>query len=94
MPAVSRLDPNHPNPFNSSTLIPYRLATSGPVSLVIYNALGQPVRTLIDQIQTAGWQQARWDADDQGNGEVSAGVYFARLHYPGGVQTQRLLHLK
>ena len=25
---------------------------------------------------------------------VSAGMYLVRLHYPGGVQTQRLLYLK
>ena len=60
MPAVpftSGLDRNHPNPFNSTTLIPYRLATHGSVRLEIYNVLGQPVRTLVDEVKNAGSYQ-------------------------------------
>ncbi len=63
-PAVSGLSPNFPNPFNSTTQIAYRLAAPGPVRLEIYNALGQPVRTLIDQVQAAGFYQVHWDARD------------------------------
>ena len=94
LPTASGLDPNFPNPFNAHTQIPYRLATPGPVQLVVYNLLGQPVRTLVDQVQTIGWYQVPWDARDQRGNAVSAGVYLACLHYPGGVQTQRLLYLK
>ena len=86
--------PNAPNPFNASTLIPYRLVTPGAVRLEIYNLLGQPVRTLVDQFQDAGSYRVPWDARDQGGATVAAGVYIVRLHYPGGVQTQRLLYLK
>ena len=88
------LAPNAPNPFNASTLIPYRLAAPGPVRLEIYNLLGQPVRTLVDQYQDAGFYKVRWDARDRRGSLVSAGMYLVRLHYPGGVQTQRLLYLK
>ena len=88
------LVPNAPNPFNASTLIPYRLAAPGPVRLEIYNLLGQPVRTLVDQYQDAGFYKVRWDARDRRGALVSAGMYLVRLHYPGGVQTQRLLYLK
>ena len=94
LPIASGLDPNFPNPFNAHTQIPYRLATPGPVQLVVYNLLGQPVRTLVDQVQPAGWYQASWDARDQRGVAVSAGVYLTSLHYPGGVQTRRLLYLK
>ena len=94
LPIASGLDPNFPNPFNAHTQIPYRLATPGPVQLVVYNLLGQSVRTLVDQVQPAGWYQVPWDARDQRDIAVSAGVYLACLHYPGGVQTRRLLYLK
>ena len=93
-PEPPGLAPNAPNPFNANTLIPYRLAASGPVRLEIYNLLGQPVRTLVDQYQDAGFYKVRWDARDRSGALVSAGVYLVRLHYPGGVQTQRLLYLK
>ena len=92
--ATSGLAPNVPNPFNSTTQIAYHLSSPGPVQLVIYNVLGQPVRTLVDQFQTAGSYQAQWDARDQRGVSLSSGVYITRLSYPGGVQTQRLLYLK
>ena len=88
------LAPNVPNPFNASTYIPYRLATPGAVRLEIYNIAGQPVRRLVDQSQAAGVYQVYWDARDQRGAAVAAGVYLARLHYPGGVQTRRMLYLK
>ena len=93
-PATSGLSPNYPNPFNASTQIAYHLATSGPVRLTIYNTLGQPVRTLVDQFQAAGFYQVPWDARDQRGTALAAGVYLVRLHYPGGEQTRRLLLLK
>ena len=94
LPAASGLDPNHPNPFNGSTQISYRLAAPGPVRLAIYNVLGQPVRTLVDESQTAGFYQVSWDARDHRGSTVAAGVYLMRLHYPDGVRTRRLLYLK
>ena len=92
--AISGLAPNVPNPFNSATQIAYHLSSPGPVQLVIYNVLGQPVRTLVDQFQAAGSYQVQWDARDQRGTSLSSGVYITRLSYPGGVQTQRLLYLK
>ena len=94
IPATSGLDPNFPNPFNASTQIAYRLATPGPVQLEIYNVLGQPVRTLVNQFQPAGFYQVRWDARDQRGAPLAAGVYLTRLRYPDGAQTRRLLYLK
>ena len=94
VPEASGLAPNSPNPFNSATLITYHLASPGPVQLVIYNVLGQPVRTLVDASRAAGSYQVRWDARDDGGALLSTGVYIARLSYPGGAQTQNLLYLK
>ena len=94
IPTTSGLDPNFPNPFNASTQIAYRLATPRLVRLEIYNVLGQPVRTLVNQFQPAGFYQVRWDARDQRGAEVAAGVYLTRLRHPDGAQTRRLLYLK
>ena len=61
---------------------------------MIYNALGQPVRTLVDESQPAGAYLVHWDARDRQGSAVAAGVYFVRLVYPGGVETRRVLYLK
>ena len=88
------LAPNVPNPFNPSTVIPYRLDVDGPVRLEIYNLLGQRIRTLVDEVQAAGAYRVRWDARDAAGRSVAAGVYLVRLRYPGGVQTRRMLYLE
>ncbi len=90
----SGLEPNSPNPFNNSTWIPYRLAAPGHVRLEIYNMLGQPVRVLVDEFQSAGSHRVHWDARDQRGSAVAAGVYLARLVHPGGVHSRGLLYLE
>ena len=94
LPTQTELLANYPNPFNSRTQLVYRLAAPGAVRLEIYNALGQRVHTLVDQFQAAGEYQVPWDARDDQGAAVSSGVYVTRLHYPGGMQTRQLLHLK
>ncbi|MFZ0389466.1 MAG: FlgD immunoglobulin-like domain containing protein [Calditrichia bacterium] len=47
--------------------------------MIIYNALGQRVKTLFSARQTAGEHRARWDAKDQSGRPVSSGVYFYRV---------------
>ena len=94
LPAQTALLANYPNPFNSSTRIAYRLAAPGRVRLDIYNALGQPVRALVNRFQAAGEYRVSWDARDQQGATVAAGVYLTRLRHPDGMQTRRLLYLK
>ncbi len=90
----SGLEPNVPNPFNTSTWIPYRLAAPGHVRLEICNMLGQRVRVLVDEFQAAGAYRVHWDARDRSGAAVAAGVYLARLIHPGAVHGRRLLYIE
>ena len=63
-----------PNPFNAMTSISYTLPVTGPAQLVIFDAVGRRVTTLVDGDQLPGHYTARWDA-----GSVASGVYFYRL---------------
>ena len=94
LPEQTALLANYPNPFNSRTQLAYRLAAPGLVRLTVYNALGQPVRVLVEEVQAAGEYRVSWDGRDQHGAGVSAGVYLARLRHEDGVQTRRLLYLK
>lgn len=80
-PRAFRLGQNFPNPFNPSTRIDFTLPKDSaiPVSLIIYNLMGQEIRTLLNASLQAGDHQMGWDGrDDQGR-QVGSGVYFYRL---------------
>ena len=74
--------PNYPNPFDQSTIIPYTLAATAPVRLVVYNSLGQTVRTLVDDDQSAGRQDVVWNGQDESGQPVANGLYLYRLEIP------------
>ncbi len=78
-PTAVALGGNHPNPFNAVTVIPYQLPYAAPVRLTVFNVLGQPVRTLVDQHQPAGAHQVIWDGTDDRGRPAASGVYFYRL---------------
>jgi hypothetical protein len=84
----------YPNPFNPSTTISYELPEGAPVTVVIYDVLGQQVRHLISQFNSAGRYQVQWDArDNQGRG-VASGVYIARIDAGTSTLSQKMLLLK
>jgi hypothetical protein len=91
LPAVFALDQNYPNPFNPSTEISFALPTSGRVSLIIYNVLGQEVETLVDGNMDAGIHTVTWEASS-----YSSGVYFYRLIADNDkfVKTNKMMVLK
>nr|MBP6673583.1 T9SS type A sorting domain-containing protein [Bacteroidota bacterium] len=72
-PTEFSLAQNFPNPFNPSTVIRYGLPSNSSVTLKIYNMLGQEMATLVEGVQSAGWQSVAWEAN------VSTGMYFYQL---------------
>ncbi len=93
-PTAFALAQNYPNPFNPHTRIGYQLAEAGPVSLTIYNLLGQRIRVLVEQPQAAGSYEVLWDSKDAGSREVVSGMYMYRLASRQGVLARRMLRLK
>ena len=78
-PLTFLLDQNAPNPFNPDTRIRYSVPKPSPVHLVIYNLLGQKVRTLVDQVQTAGTYEVIWNGLNVHGQSVSSGIYLYRI---------------
>jgi len=99
LPSYFALLQNYPNPFNASTTLNYTLPqvigerykvkggpnTSHliPITLKVYNILGQVVRTLVDGKQRPGYYSIVWDGKDDNGMDVSSGIYFCRLEVEG-----------
>ena len=85
---------NFPNPFNPETTIKYNLAEGTNVSLRIYNVVGQVVRTLVAEPQSAGRYTVRWNGSDDRGVSVSSGIYFYELRSNGFQDVKKLMLLK
>lgn len=79
LPVSPELAQNYPNPFNGTTRIGFRLDRPAPVRLVIYDALGRAVRTLVDGTRAAGRHAVSWDGRTANGTMAASGVYLYRL---------------
>ena len=80
---------NFPNPFNPTTVIPFRINQAQNVEVAIFNILGQRVATLSNQLFQAGSHNLTWDAS-----QFSSGIYIYQLRTADVVQTRKLTLIK
>ena len=95
LPTAFSLADNFPNPFNPATTIQYALPQAADVELTVYNVVGQPVRTLVAEHQSAGRYAVEWDATNDSGHSLSSGMYFYRLQAGGAfLEIKKMLLLK
>lgn len=74
IPQYFGLEQNHPNPFNTRTVIRYQLPVNSQIRLTIYDLMGRTISTLVNGVQKRGEHQVIW------NGEgLPSGLYFYQL---------------
>ena len=73
------LFPNHPNPFNNSTLIRFRLPNSGRVQVMIYDMNARIVRQFPAGYYSAGIHQVRWNGKDNHGRSIASGIYLYQV---------------
>ncbi len=110
-PAEYQLKQNYPNPFNSRTVIEYyvpydlndydqkyysRFNLSG--SLVIYNILGQKVRTFrLAPNRWGAWSGVKkivWDGTNDNGMQLASGVYIYQVKIGDFKNTKKMLYVK
>jgi hypothetical protein len=94
IPLMSRLEQNYPNPFNPSTEIRFAVRDKGHVSLKIYNATGQLVRTLVDKVESPGVYKVDWDGRNNRGSRVASGVYFYAMEAKEFRSTKKMVLLR
>ncbi len=94
VPADFALEQNYPNPFNPETNIAYKLGENSNVSLVVYNTLGQNVRTLETLKKIDGSYTVSWDGKNEYGVQMSSGIYFYSLKTETLTTVKKMLLLK
>jgi len=80
---------NYPNPFNPVTHISFSLSKSAFVRLVIYNAVGQKIFTLLNKTMTPGLHQVEFNAQN-----ISSGIYFYHIQAEEFIAIKKMIVLK
>lgn len=88
-PLSFELFQNYPNPFNSSTTIAYNLEYGTFVSLIVYDCLGENVKSLVNEFQEAGTHRVVFESDN-----LPSGLYFLRIIASPWKETKKMVLLK
>ena len=95
LPAASNVIASiYPNPFNPSTSINLELGQDGPVRVEIFSLEGKLVRTLVNEVRSAGPMVVRWNGRNDLGGPVASGGYFCRVIGSGQHDTAKMVLLK
>ena len=94
VPKSFSLSQNYPNPFNPNTKIKFSIPADGKqqtfdTRLIIYDALGREVATVINQRLQPGSYEVSWDGTNS-----PSGVYFYKLETGDFEQTRKMILLK
>lgn len=94
LPKSILLNQNYPNPFNPTTKIRFTIPSImkrgiSKVRLVVYNSLGQKVRTLVNNNKVAGNYEVEFNASN-----LTSGVYFYVLRVGEFIVSKKMILLK
>ncbi|MBU2505768.1 MAG: VCBS repeat-containing protein [Bacteroidetes bacterium] len=89
------LEQNYPNPFNPTTSIRFSLPISKAISIVVYDMLGNEVKTLIDNEEfSKGSYEVTWDGTNSANQKVASGNYIYTMKYGNFSKSVKMTFLK
>lgn len=83
------LKQNYPNPFNPITIIPYDVAKRTHVRVEIFNAIGQRVQVLVNEVRNPGTYRIEFNAT-----QLSSGMYIVRYVADGKSFVKKMMFVK
>jgi len=92
LPDKFELEQNYPNPFSTSTAIPYNIQKqSDDIRVTIYDILGREVKEFAVGQQSTGFHSVLWDGKNNFGQKVTNGVYFYRLQAGDESQVKKMV---
>ena len=85
---------NYPNPFLNDTNIKYYVPLDSKVRVSIYNTKGQLVKTLVDERNNLGMQNAIWNGKDANGVNCTNGIYFCTITCGKNTVSRKLIMIK
>jgi len=77
-----------------SCIFEYGIPEEGHVAIEIYNILGQKIKTLVNDIKTAGFHKIIWHGNDNSGRNVASGMYICRMRTGSMVKSKKIIMLK
>ena len=74
IPVQFELFQNYPNPFNPVTIIKYSIPYNSHVSINVYNALGEKVAEVVNEVKQSGYNEVLFNAAN-----FPSGIYFYKI---------------
>jgi flagellar hook assembly protein FlgD len=75
-------------------VIAYEIGAPGRVDIVIFDANGRRIRTLVSENRNTGSWTTQWDGRDESGQVVASGIYFCKMNAQGFESTQKMVLLK
>lgn len=97
IPKHFQLHQNYPNPFNPDTRIEFGIPQTdfvGRTRLLIFNILGQKVKTLVDKELQPGFYYLNWDGTNDAGKRMGSGIYIYYLESGYYHSVQKLMLVK
>ncbi len=89
VPLTFDLAQNYPNPFNPSTTIRFSLPEASIVKIKVFNALGEEVASLANELYESGSHEILFNAVD-----LTSGIYFVRMEAEAFISTKKITLMK
>ncbi len=94
LPEKYYLAQNYPNPFNPVTTIEYQLPQHTHVTLKIFNIVGELVKTLIEEKQSAGYHKIQWNGRNENGNPVAGGLYLYQFKADGFSKSNKMVLIR
>jgi hypothetical protein len=92
-PVEFSLEQNFPNPFNPVTIIKFRVADPGLVTLIVYDILGKEIATLVNEEKQTGTYEVELNTSSNKH-FTSSGIYFYRMKAGSFSETKKMILAK